>query len=310
MKTYAVYPGLEALQQASRTRRWLDLPEVAATLDEVSGYLAEATGKNEDIAGFLREHARPHRADMDRLFIAHTGMQVGISRAVMKRTRIDGLAGCSMGDLARAAVSGAATLRQMIGIVWHLAQYRHLSPPGELASVRPPEGVFDAGQLEWLKQTGLSLSLWSERYGALAGSSAAIEALKPRGRELGLKINQLYPYPFHSDLMRPVAESVRALVRGWDISPPAIPVYSSIFLKHLVTADDMREEALAGASNPVHWFETIRNLRDGFGVTRIVNIGPTDTITAWIPQSVEFSDLEVVDAWDLCCGDVAEGRAA
>lgn len=310
MKTYAVYSGLEALQQASRTRRWLDLPEVAATLDEVSGYLAEATGKDEDIAGFLREHARPHRVDMDRLFIAHTGMQVGISRAVMKRTRIDGLAGCSMGDLARAAVSGAATLRQMIGIVWHLAQYRHLSPAGELASVRPVEGNFDGEQLAWLKASGLSLSLWSERYGAFAGPSAAIDALKPRARELKLKINQLYPYPFHSDLMRPVAESVRTLVKGWDISPPQMPVYSSVFLKQLVTADDMREEALAGASNPVHWFETIRNLRADFGVTRIVNIGPTDTITAWIPQSTEFADLEVVEAWDLCSGDLADGRAA
>ena len=310
MRTYAVYPGLEALQQASRTRRWLELTEVVETLDEVSSYLSEATGKKEDIAAFLREHARTHRVDMDRLFIAHTGMQVGISRAVMKRTRIDGLAGCSMGDLARGAVSGSATLRQMIGIVWHLAQYRHLSPPGELASVRPAEGNFDSGQLGWLRETGLSLSLWSERYGALAGSSGAIEALKPRGRELGLKINQLYPYPFHSDLMRPVAESVRGLVRGWDIRPPAVPVYSSIFLKHLVTADEMREEALAGASNPVHWFETIRNLRNESGVTRIVNIGPTDTITSWIPQSAEFSALEVVEAWDLCSGDAAEGRAA
>ncbi|HHZ09091.1 MAG TPA: ACP S-malonyltransferase [Rhizobiales bacterium] len=309
MTTYAVYPGLEALQQASRTRRWLRLSEVSETLDEVSSYLSESTGRKEDIAGFLRENARPHRADMDRLFVAHTGIQVGISRAVMKRTRIDGLAGCSMGDLARGAVSGSATLRQMIGIVWHLAQYRHLSPPGELASVRPAEGIFDAAQLGWLRGTRLSLSLWSERYGALAGPSEAIAALKPRGRELGLKINQLYPYPFHSELMRPVAESVRGLVHGWDIRPPAVPVFSSIFLKHLVSADEMREEALAGASNPVHWFETVRSLR-GEGVTRIVNIGPTDTITSWIPQSAEFSDVEVVDAWDLCGDDIAEGCAA
>ena len=310
MKTYAVYPGLEALKQASRTRRWLELTDVVETLDEVSSYLSEATGKKEDIAAFLREHARPHRADMDRLFIAHTAMQVGISRAVMKQTRVDGLAGCSMGDLARAAVSEATTLRQMIGIVWHLAQFRHLSPPGELASVRPVVGIFSAQQLQWLKGAGLSLSLWSERYGALAASSEAIEALKVRGRELGLKISQLYPYPFHSELMRPVAESIRALVQGWDIRPPAIPVYSSVFLRPIATADDVREEALAGASNPVHWFESIRNLRIVFGVTRIIYIGPTDTITAWIPQSAEFSDLDVVDAWDLCGGDVAEGRAA
>ncbi|CAG1010197.1 Malonyl CoA-acyl carrier protein transacylase [Rhizobiaceae bacterium] len=310
MKTYAVYSGLEALQQASRTRRWLDLPEVAATLDEVSGYLSEATGRQEDIATFLRENARPHRADMDRLFIAHTAMQVGISRAVMRRTRVDGLAGCSMGDLARAAVSGATTLRQMIGIVWHLAQYRHLSPPGELATVRPVEGLFDDRQMEWLRGTGVSLSLWSERYGALAGSSEVIDALKPRGREFGLKISQLYPYPFHSELMRPVAESIRGLISGWDVRPPAIPVYSSVFLRPIVTADDVREEALAGASNPVQWFETIRNLRNEYGVTRIINIGPTDTITAWIPQSAEFSDVEVVEAWDLCGADVAEGCAA
>lgn len=299
MRTYAVFPGLEALQQASKTRRWLGVREVADTMREVSAHLGKATGEKEDIAAFLTVNARPHRADMDRLFIAHTAVQVGISRAVMSRMPIDGLAGCSMGDLARGAVSGSATLTQMIDIVWHLARYRHLSPPGELATVRPLEGTFTEEQLQWIRNRGISVSLWSDRYGAFAGACDAIEALRPEAKALRLKINHMYPYPFHSDLMRPVAQSIRSLVEGWSIKPPAIPVYSSVFLKHLLTADDMREEALAGASNPVHWFETIRNLKSK-GVSRLVNIGPTDTITSWIPKSEEFGDITVIDAWELC----------
>ncbi len=303
MKTYAVFPGLEALQQASKTQRWLTVPEVERTMAEVSGYLAKLTGNPEDIATFLLENARPYRTDMDRLFIAHTAIQVGITRAVLRHRQLDGLAGCSMGDFARSAVAGSTSLEQIIGIVWHLSQYRSLSPPGELSSVRPKDGNFTSTQLEWLDSTGISHSLWSERYGALSGTVEAIEAIKPEAKDLGIKIRKMYPYPFHSHLMTPVADSIRDLVSGWEIAPPAIPVYSSVFLRYLETGEDMREEALAGASSPIRWFDTIRNLRDQFGVRRLINIGPTDTITGWIPDSQDYGDIEVIDAWDICRED-------
>jgi len=306
MKTYAVFPGLEALQQASKTRRWLTVPDVDRTMNEVSGYLAKLTGKPEDIAKFLLENSRPYRADMDRLFIAHTAIQVGITRAVLRHRQLDGLAGCSMGDFARSVIGGSTTLEQIIGIVWHLARYRSLSPAGELSSVRPIEANFSPAQLEWLKTTGISHSLWSERYGALSGTVEEIEAIKPDAKRLGLKIRKMYPYPFHSHLMTPVADSIRSLVSGWKIDPPSIPVYSSVFLRYLETGEDIREEALAGASSPIHWFDTIRNLRDQYGVRRLINIGPTDTITGWIEESQDYGDIEVIDAWEICREDAVE----
>ena len=115
-----------------------------------------------------------------------------------------------------------------------------------------------------------------------------------------MNIGRLYPFPFHSQLMAPVALKVRDLAGDWEVGEPRIPVYSSVFLKHLQTPEDLKLEAFAGTVSPVRWFETVSRLRDDFGVRRLVNIGPTDTITKWIAQSQGYRDIEVIDAWELC----------
>lgn len=304
MKTYAVFPGLEALLQPAQTRRWLQVPEVVEALDAVSGHLSHYTGQPEDLVALLRDNPRFPANDMDRVYIAHTGIQTGIYKRAAARMEFDGLAGCSLGDLARFHVSGAADLRSIVGVVWLLVSNRALCPRGEFASVRAlhqPE--FSPEQLDWLGSQGLSLSLWAEHVATISGTVEQTRALRPEARARGMAIGRLYPFPFHSPLMVPVAEKVRVQCSDWQAQAPRIPVYSSIFLRHLETVEDMRAEAYAGTVSPVHWLDTLRNLRDDFGVRRLVNIGPTDTITKWLPDSLRLRDIEVIDAWTLCQPD-------
>lgn len=307
-KTYAVFPGLEALQQASRTRRWLDFPLVRETLDRASRQLAQITGETESLYRFLADNPRPYRADMERLFVAHTAIQVGIAAEVMEREQIDGLASCSMGDTARNVVNGATTLSQAVEIIWFTVKNRHLSPEGELSSVRPVSGDFSDEQIDWLDQTGVSVSLWSDRYAALSGTVEEIADISSRARSRGMKVRTLYPFPFHSRLMMPIAAVMREFTGTWHVNDPEIPSYSSILLRHIETPEDLKLEALDGAASPVRWMDAVRSMQADHGVTRLVNIGPTDTITAWITQSRRVSGVGFVDAWDIC--EPTEGSQA
>lgn len=300
MKSYAVFPGLEALFQASKTRRWLDLPQVAQTVREVSDYLSELTGEPEDISRFLMENARPHRADMDRMFVAHTAIQFGIARQVWDKLTIDGVVGCSVGDLARLAVSQVITLRETIDLVWFCALHRRLCPEGRMANVRPKEGCFSPAQLDWLNKTGISVSVWSDRHAAISGTNAEVDAIITQSSAHGLKIRTLYDYPFHSMAMAPVAQEIQRNVGRWHPEHAVLPVYSSVYLKHISTPQEMTEEALAGACCPVQWKRAVEKLADEHSVTHLVNIGPSDTLTAWIAESEIHANITVVDAWDLC----------
>ncbi len=304
MTTYAVFPGLEALMQASKSRRWLGHREVARTLEEVSGYLAQLTGQSEDISRFINDNHRPHLTDLDRMFIGHVAIQVGIAREVFDEIQVDGLVGCSIGDLARLHLSGALTLPETVDLAWYCAMHRRQCPPGRMANVRPLEGRFTDDQLDWLASTGISLSLWSDRHAALAASDTEIDAVVAPAAGYGLKIRKVYDYPFHSSAMLPLAERILADSARWDVRPAHTSVFSSVWLRALSSPEETAREALAGATQPVLWKETIDRLHREHGVSRLLNIGPSDTVTAWIADSPEHGNLTVVEAWDLTRCDV------
>ncbi|MCB1386913.1 MAG: ACP S-malonyltransferase [Nitratireductor sp.] len=300
MRTFWLFPGLEALFQASRTRRWLDDPVVADTLAEVSAILSGLTGEAEDLGRFLSENARPHLADMDRMFVAHTGIQAGIARSLGRRETPDGYVGCSVGDLARIAVSGVLPLSETIDLVWFCTRQRKQCPPGIMSNVRPAEGRFSAAQLAFAANAGISFSHWSDRHAAVSGSGEAVAAFAEAAKAHGLKTRQLYAYPFHSTAMLPLAHQMAANTGRWHPSPPCLPVYSTVELAFIQSVEETVSEALAGACRPVRWKQALDDLAHHHGMTRLVNIGPSDTLTGWIADNADYRDLEVLEAWDLC----------
>jgi len=203
------------------------------------------------------------------------------------------------------AVSGALGLRETIDLVWFCANQRHLSPKGRMANVRPVEGRFTQVQLDWLDETGLPVSLWSDRHAAIAGTIDETDKVMAVARQAGLKIRHIYDYPFHSPVMLPMAEKIAAHAGRWPVQEPKLPVFSSVRVCHIREPAELRMEALAGACEPVHWKKSVDTLIREHGVERFVNIGPTDTLTSWIETSEAHQQVEVVEAWDIA---VSNGR--
>jgi malonyl CoA-acyl carrier protein transacylase len=300
MKTYAIFPGLDALFVATQTRRWLTDSHVVAALDETSAILAGLTGREESLVGFLRDNQRPHLADFDRTLVALTAVQVGIARAVRQHLPFDGLTGCSHGDAARLVIAESVSLQHVVELLWLFAEMRLRCPQGSTAFIRAAEGDLTVEQLDWLGSAPITLSQWSSRHATAAGTDEAMAALREPARALGIKIRPVLPYPVHSPVMAPAVAEVYSQAYRWQVNPARVPLFSSIYVRPISSPAEIMEEAAAGAVSAVRWMETLVSLANDHGVTRFVNIGPSNTLTGWVLESDSVSHVTMVDAWDVC----------
>jgi malonyl CoA-acyl carrier protein transacylase len=106
--------------------------------------------------------------------------------------------------------------------------------------------------------------------------------------------------------MRPSTEIIRTLSADWKLGNPLRPVFSSVWSRFLEGPEDFREEALASSLEPVRWVETLETLVSREGVSKFINVGPSNTLTGWLFNSSKFAGVELHDGWDLL--DQVEGH--
>jgi [acyl-carrier-protein] S-malonyltransferase len=116
---------------------------------------------------------------------------------------------------------------------------------------------------------------------------------------------------FHSPLMTPVVEKLKALLMTSELNEPAIPIYSN------VTTMDIRETIGGGdfysdgglerlarlmadqVNSPVYWEEIINNLKEA-GIEAMVEIGPGKTLSGLVKKiSHDMITMHVEDVESL-----------
>ena len=107
--------------------------------------------------------------------------------------------------------------------------------------------------------------------GSRAGVAAACEALKAAGakRALPLPVSA----PFHSSLMKPAAEQLKARLAATPIAAPTIPVIDNVDVRVETEPDRIRDALYRQAFAPVRWVEVIQAIR-ARGIEAIVECGP------------------------------------
>jgi [acyl-carrier-protein] S-malonyltransferase len=79
--------------------------------------------------------------------------------------------------------------------------------------------------------------------------------------------------PFHSSLLRPASDRLRAYLADVNLAAPSIPLINNVDVA--IERDPLRiVDALARqAASPVRWVETIQRMAE-HGVTHVVECGP------------------------------------
>jgi len=118
----------------------------------------------------------------------------------------------------------------------------------------------------------------------LSGPVDALDALEEVAREeTGARARRLdVTGAFHSPLMEPAADRLRAALERTPVEPMRIPVYSN---SSAAPFGDVRAELAENLLRPVRWRETLLALRTA-GVERFVELGPGAVLTGLVKRTL------------------------
>ncbi|MER7185414.1 acyltransferase domain-containing protein, partial [Streptomyces hyaluromycini] len=205
-------------------------------------------------------------------------------------------AGHSVGEIAAAHLAGVLPLGDAAALVAARAGLMQaISAPGAMVAVRADEdevAVLLSGHEHEVSIAAVNgpeavvLSGAEDRVLEMAG---ALRAAGHRTRRLKVS------HAFHSPLMEPMLAEFARIARGLRYGQPRIPVVSNI-TGRLAEGDDLvtAEYWVRHVRATVRFRDTLRTLRDD-GVRTFLEVGPGDTLTAMVHESVP-SGAEAVPA--------------
>ena len=282
MKNFAfVFPG-QGSQAVGMLDGWGDHPAVAQTLQEASDALGEDVGR--------LIHEGPKEALALTTNTQPVMLVAGV--AAWRVWRAEGgalpaaVAGHSLGEYSALVASGVLTLAQAAPLVRLRAAAMQEAVPvgtGAMAAILGLDAAkVIAGCAEVTSAMGHNgtevveaVNFNDPAQTVIAGSKAAVEkaceALKAAGakRALPLPVSA----PFHSSLMKPAAEKLRAALAATPFAAPQIPVLNNIDVAVQQDADAIRDALYRQAFGPVRWVECVQALK-ARGITHVVECGP------------------------------------
>jgi [acyl-carrier-protein] S-malonyltransferase len=286
-----VFPG-QGSQAVGMLDAWGDHPAVAATLEEAS----DALGEN--VAQLI--HAGPKEAlalttntQPVMLVAGVAAYRAWIAEGGQRPTVV---AGHSLGEYSALVASGALTLVQAAPLVrFRAAAMQEAVPVGVgamaailgmgvdavLAGCAQVQALFPAGSGEVVEAVNFNDPAQTVIAGSKAAVEKACEVLKANGakRALPLPVSA----PFHSSLMKPAAERLKAQLADTVFAPPQIPVVNNIDVRVQTDADAIRDALYRQAFGPVRWVECVQAIK-ALEVATLVECGPGKVLAGMVKR--------------------------
>ena len=191
----------------------------------------------------------------------------------------DVLTGHSYGDYPALVAAGSWTLEQVVEMT--VVRCEHLLRAGRhggMAAVFASRDVV-AGLLHDLPGYAAQSNVNAPDEVIVSGEDEAVDALLERCQRAGVSARRLpVPMPFHSELMRPAAETVAGVIAGVAFQPPSVPFLTSSGARFLSEPDDLRRALVDQFTLPVDFIAQIEAAWAA-GCRRFVEIGPGNLLS-------------------------------
>lgn len=300
------FPG-QGSQQPGMGAPWVDHPSW--------GIVARASGASgRDIAALLlhadaEELRRTENAQLSTYvlsLVVHDAIRsLGVRCAVA--------AGHSLGEYSALTAVGALRLEEGVRLVAERGAAMQAAAdarPGTMAAVL---GADDAVVAQACQETGGDVWVANSNGAGqvvIAGDPDAITVAGVRAKELGAR--KVLPLPvggaFHTPLMAPAAERLRAALARTAFADAEVPVVANVDALAHQHADQWSDLLDAQLTSPVRWRESVeRMVADG--VTAFVELGPGSVLTGMAKRSAPSATARSA-AEPAALDDVVEQAAA
>mgnify|MGYP000975583420 FL=1 len=302
-----VFPG-QGSQSVGMLDAWGDHPVVVETLAEASDALGENLGQ------------LIHEGPKETLALTTNTQPVMLVAGVAayRMWRAEGgaapaiVAGHSLGEYSALVAAEVLTLAQAAPLVRFRAAAMQEAVPvgtGAMAAILGMEAAkviagcaqvmaeFGAGSPEVVEAVNFNDPAQTVIAGSKAAVDRACEVLKGLGakRALPLPVSA----PFHSSLMKPAAEKLRAKLAETALTTPRIPVLNNIDVAVETDAERIRDALYRQAFGPVRWVECVQALK-ARGLANVVECGPGKVLAGMVKRiDAELTGLALFDPASL-----------
>ncbi len=211
----------------------------------------------------------------------------------------DMVAGHSLGEFSALVACGAVSFEDALNIVrrrGELMQQAGADNPGTMAAVI---GMDD----ETVEKvcTDASSSTGKEVIAAnyncpgqlvISGYKEAVEKAVELAKENGARMAMLLPVSgaFHSSLMRPAYDGLKAQLEELEINEPNCPIYSNYNAEATTNPDEIRSNLLNQLLNPVRWTQTLKNMNAN-GADTFVEVGPGKVLQGLVKRTLKNVEI-------------------
>ena len=211
-----------------------------------------------------------------------------VAQRLMTIEKPDMVAGHSLGEFSALVACGALRFEDALLLVSARAQAMQAAceaNPGTMAAIL---GLPDEKVVEICDQITNDHVVVAANFncpgqivisGEIEAVDAACVALKEAGARRALRLN--VGGAFHSPLMAPAAEDLKAAILKTDFQKPFCPIYQNVTAKASTAPEEIRENLLKQLTSPVRWTQSVQNMIAD-GATEFYEFGPGDVLKGMI----------------------------
>ena len=295
MKPFAfVFPG-QGSQSVGMLDAWGDHPLVAQTIQQASDALGQDMGRlikegsKEELA--LTTNTQPVMLVAGVAAYRVWMTEVGVAPAYV--------AGHSLGEYAALVASGALSLSQAAPLVRFRAQAMQDAVPvgtGAMAAILgldAPKIVavcaritgataqYDLQENEVVEAVNFNDPMQTVIAGSKAAVDIACDMLKTEGAKRALLLQ--VSAPFHSSLIKPAAEKLKAKLAETSFAPMQIPLINNIDVAIETDVARIRDALYRQAFGAVRWVECVQAIK-ARGVSHIIECGPGKVLAGLVKR--------------------------
>ncbi len=209
-----------------------------------------------------------------------------VAQRLLTIEKPDMVAGHSLGEFSALVACGALRFEDALLLVSARAQAMQAAceaNPGTMAAVLglPDEKVVEI--CESVSGVVVAANFNCPGQIVISGEVEAVEAACVAMKEAGARRALRLPVggAFHSPLMAPAAEDLKAAILKTDFHKPFCPIYQNVTAKAETEPEIIRENLLKQLTAPVRWTQSVQNMIAD-GATEFYEFGPGDVLKGLI----------------------------
>lgn len=217
---------------------------------------------------------------------------------------VQAVAGLSLGEYTALVAAGALSFADAVKLVRLRGEAMQAAaeavPSGMVALIGPDEATAQklcdaAAQGEVLQVANLNAT----GQVVISGTKAACDRAIAQAKDFGIRRAMALPVAgaFHSVLMAPAAERLKAALAATTFQAPQIPVYANVTAQLVTSAADIPGLLVRQLTSPVRWADSVIAMQQA-GISEFWEIGPNKHLSGMIARTLKDVTCKNLDKAD------------